>query len=63
MKEKAGKQQYSGSAAVPVQLEDDGAIHDGETQETDPPQEDTSKHTGVEVQDHHLLSDTTHIYH
>lgn len=39
---------------LPVQLEDDGAVHDGETQEANPSQEDTSKHTGVKVQDHHL---------
>lgn len=43
---------------VPVQLEDDGAVHDGETQEANPPQKDTSKHTGMEIQDHHLQSCT-----
>ena len=47
---------------LPVQLEDDGAVHDGETQEAHPPQEDTAKHTGLEEQDHHLQRDTdTHI--
>lgn len=40
---------------VPVQLEDDGAVHDGEPQEANPPQEDTAEHAGVEVQDHDLL--------
>lgn len=45
---------------VPVQLEDDGAIHDGKTQEANPPQEDTAKHAGMEVQDHDLRSGITH---
>lgn len=43
---------------LPVQFEDDGAVHDGETQQANPPQEDTSKHTGMEVQDHHLQRGT-----
>lgn len=53
--------------AVPVQLQDDRAVHDGETQEANPPQEDTAKHTGMEVQDHDLESggtglETTHTH-
>lgn len=43
---------------VPVQLEDDSPVHDGETHEANPPQEDTSEHTGIEVQDHHLQRGT-----
>lgn len=39
---------------VPVELQDDGPVHDGKAQQANPPQEDTSKHTGIEVQDHHL---------
>lgn len=39
---------------VPVKLQDDGPVHDGKAQQANPPQEDTSKHTGIEVQDHHL---------
>lgn len=39
---------------VPVQLEDDRAVHDGKTQEANPPQEDTAEHAGVEIQDHDL---------
>lgn len=46
------------NSAVPVQLEDDGAVRDGESQEANPPQEDASKHAGVEVQDHHLERET-----
>lgn len=40
---------------VPVQLEDDGAVHDGEAQQANPPQQDTAEHAGMEVQDHHLF--------
>lgn len=39
---------------VPVEFQDDGPVHDGKAQQANPPQEDTSKHTGIEVQDHHL---------
>lgn len=45
---------------VPVQLEDDGAVHDGEAQQANPPQQDTAEHAGMEVQDDHLYQHTHH---
>lgn len=42
---------------VPVELEDDGAVHDGEAQQANPPQQDAAEHAGMEVQDHHLFKD------
>lgn len=46
---------------VPVQLEDDRSVHDGEAQQADPAQEDTAKHAGVEIHDHDLRSSTTSV--
>lgn len=46
---------------VPVQLEDDRSVHDGEAQQADPAQEDAAKHAGVEVHDHDLRNGTTSV--
>ena len=44
---------------VPVQLKDDGAVHDGKAQQANPPQQDTAEHAGMEVQDDHLYQHTS----
>lgn len=59
--EQAGPQPLSAAVlpphlgrALPVKLEDYGAIHGGKAQQADPAQHDTSEHTGFKVQDEDL---------
>ena len=41
-------------SGLPVKLQDRGAIHGGEAQKTQPPQEDAAKHAGLNVEDQDL---------
>lgn len=54
-------QKRQAGLTVPVQLEDDGAVHDGEAQQANPPQQDAAEHAGMEVQDDHLHTHTGRI--
>lgn len=57
-KERSASAEPPSGESVPVQLEDDGAVGDGEAQQADPPQQDAAEHAGMEVEDEHLRQHT-----
>lgn len=46
--------QLGGMTLVPVQLEDERPVQDGEAQQADPAQQDAAEDAGLEVHDHDL---------
>lgn len=43
--------------ALPIKLQYDGPIDDGKAQQPDPAESDTAEHTGLEVEDEHLMAE------
>lgn len=49
-----GALNQTGETPVPVQLEDERPVHDGEAQQADPAQQEAPEDTRLEVRDHDL---------